>query len=473
MRKLIATIAVFVLLFSIMQTGTAAALPNKGGNGSGFDKKITERFNSDLAMEHISHLSEDIGPRVAGTEEELVAAEYIQQELQAYGYETETETFGIADRLEGDLTTSLNEEELALRIATGSASTQGENVTGKIVDAGVGLPDDFPDETEGNIALIERGEMSFWEKTENAINAGAAGVIIYDNAEDLVPPTPSLGDNESSIPVVAITMEDGQKLMEEIANEEVRTTLSITEISDQQSQNIVAVKEPKGKPVNDDDIVYVTAHYDSVPYSPGASDNASGTSVALELARIMEPFPTDKEVRFVFFGAEEIGLVGSSEYVSGLSAQDVDNSLAAFNMDMVGTGWDQASALYVNVTDGAPNTVWQAAEAAGERLENDSLILYERGASDHVSFYEAGIDAANFILRDPETASLEPWYHTPFDTIDKISPERIQTNGELIGAAVYDTVRQDVPRGKPKSTKNTPAPDASDYLLNEEPVLTE
>lgn len=467
MKKIISRIAVLALFASILQPGIAFALPNKAGNGSAFDKKITERFDSDRAMEHISHLSENIGPRVAGTEQELEAAEYIQEELQNYGYETKTEEFGIADRLEGELTTSLNNEELAIRVATGSASTEGEDFTGKIVNSGIGLPGDFSEDVEGNIALIERGEMSFWEKTENAMNAGAAGVIIYDNTEDLVPVTPSLGDNEASIPVVAITMEDGQKLKEEMANEEVNATLNIAEISDQQSQNVIAVKEPKGKPTNDDDIVYVTAHYDSVPYSPGASDNASGTSVALELARILQPFPTDKEVRFVFFGAEEIGLVGSQQYVSGLSAQDVENSLAAFNMDMVGTGWDQATALYVNVMDGSPNTVWQAAEAAGERLGNDSLKLYERGAPDHVSFYEAGIDAANFILRDPETASLEPWYHTPLDTIDKISQERIQTNGELIGAAVYDTVRQDVPRGKPK---NTPNSNTDDYLLNEDPA---
>src|SRR5699024_12060480 len=102
------------------------------------------------------------------------------------------------------------------------------------------------------------------------------GVFIYDNTEDLVPVTPSLGDNEASIPVVAITMEDGQKLKEEMANEEVNATLNIAEISDQQSQNVIAVKEPKGKPTNDDDIVYVTAHYDSVPYSPGQATMHQG-----------------------------------------------------------------------------------------------------------------------------------------------------------------------------------------------------
>src|SRR5699024_12508108 len=65
-----------------------------------------------------------------------------------------------------------------------------------------------------------------------------------------------------------------------------------------------------------------------------------------------------------------------------------------------------------------------------ERLENDTLVLHQGGSSDHVSFYEAGIDTANFIRREPGTAALEPWYHTPFDTIDHISQDRIQERSE-------------------------------------------
>lgn len=209
---------------------------------------------------------------------------------------------------------------------------------------------------------------------------------------------------------------------------------------DKTSQNVIAVKKPKDN--ENADIIYVTSHYDSVPGSPGANDNGSGTSTLLELARVMKNLPTNKEIRLVAFGAEEIGLVGAKYYVDQLSEEEVNRSVGNFNMDMVGTNWEPATQLYVNVVDGKPNKVWNQAKSAAEKLNNNTLFLYKRGSSDHVAFHEAGIDAANFIWREPGTAALEPYYHTPQDTIEHISPERIQMVGDLINTAVSDLSRE-------------------------------
>ncbi|GAB3801917.1 M28 family peptidase [Virgibacillus kimchii] len=207
------------------------------------------------------------------------------------------------------------------------------------------------------------------------------------------------------------------------------------------SQNVIATLTPEG--VEDPEIIHVTAHYDSVPGSPGANDNGSGTSGLLEMARVLKDIDTNKEIRFVAFGAEEIGLVGSYYYVDQLSEDEVDRSAANFNMDMIGTNWEPATTLYVNVVDGAPNTVWQYAEAAQEKVDLDVLFLFQRGASDHVPFYNEGIDAANFIWREPGTHSLEPWYHTPEDTIDKVSPEKIQMVGDIVQTAITDLATEE------------------------------
>ncbi|HEX6594197.1 MAG TPA: M28 family peptidase [Bacillota bacterium] len=446
MKKHLQLMAIVTFLFSMLHVPVVSAVAEASSQSvSDFDRKITARFDSERSMQHIEYLSEELGPRVTGTEAEKQAAQYIKDELESHGYDVQTEQFDIPSQMQGELTTSINEEELSIRIASGSASTIDDGVTGVLYHSGLGEVGDFPEEVDGNIALIERGVLTFWEKVEHAMEAGAAGVIIYDHTEGLVPPSPSLGGNIASIPVVAITQADGQLLLSKMATKEVTTTIKISELEKQTSQNIIAVKRPKGNST-DDEIVYVTAHYDSVPYAPGANDNASGTSVVLELARIMKAYPTDKEVRFVFFGAEEIGLVGSSYYVSQLSPSDKNRSLANFNLDMVGTDWEQATAFFVNVVDGAPNLVWHSSKEAAERLGNDTLVLHQGGSSDHVSFHEAGIDSANFIRREPETAALEPWYHTPFDTIDHISRDRIQEAGELIGSAIYDVVRKQTPR---------------------------
>lgn len=403
----------------------------------GMPQDIQARFQAGNVMKHVQYLSQEIGPRVAGTEEEKEAADYIRKELKRYGYSVETESFSIPDRLEGEL--EIGDKEYQIRIAANSAITDDE-LEAEVVRAGLGRKNDFPSNVKGKIALIQRGEITYWDKVANAVEKGAAAVIFYDNADALAPSNPSLGDNMSSIPVVSITKADGEKLVQQIAKGKVEAELEIEKKKKQKSQNVVAVKKASHGP-KESGIVYVSAHYDSVPYSPGANDNGSGTGLVLELARILSKSQTDKELRFVFVGAEEIGLRGSKHYVSRLSKEELKRSVANYNVDMPGTAWDKATKLYVNVVDGKPNLVWLTAKAAADRLGNQSLVLYKRGSSDHVSFHEAGIPAANFIRREPGTASLEPWYHSSQDTIDHVSKERLQEAGELLGITIYDLVR--------------------------------
>jgi|GEM_PF-188871 len=210
----------------------------------------------------------------------------------------------------------------------------------------------------------------------------------------------------------------------------------------EQSQNVIAVKEAER--VEDPEIVYVTAHYDSVPGSPGANDNGSGTGALLELANVMKDKPADKEIRFVAFGAEEAGLLGSQYYVSQLTDDEINRSAANFNLDMVGTAWEPASQLHVTTVDGEANAVSASIDLAAERigLDDERLTLHQLGRSDHVWFHQEGIDAALFIWMEPGTepgeAGIEPWYHSSGDTIDRVSPEKIQMVGDLINSAVSD-----------------------------------
>lgn len=212
--------------------------------------------------------------------------------------------------------------------------------------------------------------------------------------------------------------------------------------NNKQSQNVIAVKEAEG--VENPEIIYLTAHYDSVPTSPGANDNGSGTSAMVELARVMKDKPSNTEIRFVAFGAEELGLLGSRYYVNQLSEEEIDRSITNFNMDMVGTAWEPASQLHVSTVDGESNLVWESVESAADRLgvKNDKLTLHQLGRSDHVFFHQAGIDAALFIWMEPGTepgqAGIEPWYHSSGDTIDRVSPEKIQMVGNLIHSAISE-----------------------------------
>lgn len=419
--------------------GKAAEAATEKTNPSimAFDRKVISRIDSERIYKDIHYLSEILGPRVTGTEAEKQAAQFIKERLESYGYKVETQEFKIPDQMMGSLKTA-DGKQIDMNVAAGSAATPKEGLTLPLYDAKLGKAEDFTADAAGKIALISRGELTFADKVANAVAAGAAGVIIYDNVDQPGPLNPSIG-GETTVPVAGISKASGEALRNDILAQGKTVTLTVEKLGSATSKNIIATRTPdKG---SNHDIVHVSAHFDSVPFAPGANDNASGTSVALELARVLKSYPIDKELRFVFVGAEEIGLVGSEYYVSQLSQNELKRSIANFNMDMVGTDWDKATAIFMNAVDGKANIVSDTALATAKRIGTPSeLILYQRGSSDHVSFHDAGIPAINFIRREPGTANLEPYYHTPQDTIEHISKERLKEAGDLVGAAVYSLI---------------------------------
>ena len=102
--------------------------------------------------------------------------------------------------------------------------------------------------------------------------------------------------------------------------------------------------------------ILLGAHYDTAPSSltldrtnlEGTNDNASGVGVLLELAQRLEA-ETKHTVEFIFFGAEEIGLVGSEFYANNLSSQEIDDTLLMVNLDSLVFG----DKMYFNAGRGA------------------------------------------------------------------------------------------------------------------------
>lgn len=451
MKKLLTVMTMAVLTAGILllpaQSVTPAAHALQISNS---ERELP--FKAKHAYSTISQLSEAIGPRIAGTAAEKKSALLIASSLRKLKLDVKVQRFNIPDRLEGTLSSA--GRDILLQAASGSTPTEEQGLTAPLYNAGLGYQKDFTADAKGKIALISRGDLTYYEKAKNAEAAGAKAVIIYNNKESLVPMTPNLSGNKVGIPVVGIKKEDGEAL-----TQQKEATLKLKAFTNQTSQNIIGIKKPKN--IKHPDIVYVTAHYDSVPFSPGANDNGSGTSVMLEMARVLKSVPSDKEIRFIAFGAEELGLLGSSHYVDHLSEKELKRSEVNFNLDMVGTSWEKASELYVNTLDGQSNYVWESSRTAAEKIGFDSLSLTQGGSSDHVPFHEAGIDSANFIWGEPETEEVEPWYHTPEDSIDHISKERLQQAGDLVTAAVYEAVKKEK---KPKTIKKQMKAKASDIF---------
>ncbi|AZU62020.1 M28 family peptidase [Neobacillus mesonae] len=442
-KKVISALLTAGLVLSVngaYAQGPVSGAPNQNA-ASAFDNKIIKKINADNMYNTVAYLSEV--PRQAGTPGELRGVQYIEGKFKEYGYETEIQPFKIYSAIRNNVSGLLEVggQDLKPYVMTGSYSG---DVTAEVVNVGLAKAGTVPDSVKGKIALIERGDITFVEKIQNVFDKGAVGVIMYNNTGT------SNGFGQAAygqnIPAVSITRAQGLALVDQVKNGPVTAHIKVTGsgMEEKTSYNVIAKMKPN-KNKDTGQVVMIGAHHDSVPNGPGANDDASGVSAVLELARVMANMPIDTELRFVTFGSEELGLLGSYHYAGTLSDEEADKIVAHFQMDMIGSkdagGDNKANGLIMYTIDGKKNLVTDLASAAGARTALGEIVPYgQLGRSDHQPFHELGIPAALFIH-----SPLEPWYHTPADTIDKIDKQKLQETAEIVGASVYQIARPDTP----------------------------
>ncbi|MFE0024578.1 M20/M25/M40 family metallo-hydrolase [Amycolatopsis sp. NPDC059021] len=404
------------------------------------DYPVVARVRARRALEHLRVLSDHIGTRVAGTEGELRAKDYLARVLRELRYQVTVQPFPIADKFLGSLRVGHDTWQ------TGSSPQALQDVTREASVIDVGAGDTLPADLTGKIVLIAAVQNNA-EAYRLAAERGAVAVLLgrigADPARKLSAFSPTL-TTPVAVPVLGLAQVQVERLRKRLAGGPVRVSASAVHHKNLTSHNVIA-ERPATFPGRDDGVVMVSAHYDSVPGSPGANDDGSGTVLCLELARVLRHLPTTRAVRFALWGAEEYGLIGSKHYVSQLSDVDARRVRGCFQNDMVATSYDPATVYWLLSVDGADNATTQAVASAAKRLGYDPRVRgpVARGSSDHVPFFERGIAAANFSWRgESSPAALEPTYHTPEDTIaDNVSLERLQVSLELIGAAAYSLLR--------------------------------
>ncbi|MEA2562226.1 MAG: hypothetical protein QOH06_3730 [Acidobacteriota bacterium] len=197
-----------------------------------------------------------------------------------------------------------------------------------------------------------------------------------------------------------------------------------------ESANVVAL--PKLDPVKDRYLL-VGAHYDTVVGSPGANDNASGVAVLLGVARVLAARPARLPVMFVAFGAEEgrpgpqhQSLGGSRHYAQGLSPEAARNLVAMINLDMIGRGGALLSTLRINMKRGVHQRMLDLAGRLGVPAREHLTPQ----VSDSVPFASRGIETGWL------WTGVEPAYHSPLDTPEKITPETLDWAGRLTLATI-------------------------------------
>ncbi len=374
-------------------------------------------------METLTYLTNELSPRASGTEEEVAAAEYLRDEFAAMGYEASIQPFEVRSISPfGRLLTVDEPQEMNIQ-AFPMWMTAAGVVTGQVVDAGKALPDDIPSEgLEDKIALIERGGfITFDEKVTAVFEAGAIGAVVYNNE-----PGPFVGTlGEETIPAVAISQEDGGTLKGLVEDGPVTATIRLEYT--EESRNVIADKPGTA---GDGRVVVLGGHYDTVPNVPGANDNGSGIATLLTIAREIADREYPFTVRFIAFGAEELGLHGSNYYVGQLSEEEIDSTVAMLNFDALGSGPQTATLGTLSLQ----RFVKAHAEAQGI----DIRISYtmDWGSSDHAAFHDAGIDHIFFLGEDFSRI------HTPDDKLEFVQTELLG-NAAFLGMALLDMLAAD------------------------------
>ena len=179
---------------------------------------------------------------------------------------------------------------------------------------------------------------------------------------------------------------------------------------------------PGSDPSLSEETVIIGAHRDHFGQQaglvfPGADDNASGTAVLLEVARVFAGagLKPKRSLLFVSFSGEEQGLLGSRLYVSG-APRPLSSTVAMINIDHAGVGNGR---LTVGVTGLEKSQAANAGKQTGLTDIVDLFGFFPGG--DHVPFMEAGVPTITVV-----SGGAHPHFHQPSDTPDTIDPTIVE-----------------------------------------------
>ncbi len=467
MRKaILASLAVPATLF-----GAAPALAaDDAFNSQGLRKAVTLEGvrEHQAALQGIANANG--GNRAAGLPGYDKSVEYVEAKLRAAGYTPRRHAFQFTfTRDESTLRrvapapeqswTPPNEFKAFLESPKAEMT---DDVTAVAVndatDPGC-QPEDFTSAVSGNIALIRRGGCFFSIKVNNALAAGATGVLIGDNGAG-IGNNLTIGAIATDKPLLIANKAVADTLFADAAKGGLRLAMKANRVSEQRTtHNVIA--ETSG---DADRTVVVGAHLDSVQAGPGINDNGSGTAGVLEIAeqyaaRGLEP---RNRIRFMWFGAEELGLLGSRAYVASLSEAERKQILLKLNFDMIGSP-NGARFVYDGDNSAFPVGPGAAKGPDGSGLIEAVFVDHFRnqglpsaptpfsGRSDYGPFIEQGIPAGGLFtgaegLCGPEHAKLfgctekvafDPCYHAACDTYANNDDAMLHSMADAAAHATY------------------------------------
>ena len=268
--------------------------------------------------------------RSSGEPGYLASAKYVRSQMLAAGYTVRLQTYPVPYfRFTG--TPTLSEQSPTAKTFTLGTTWAALKSNGSAT-AAVQVPpgenhgcdtSDFTGFVAGRIALVFRGWCPTGQKVLNANAAGASGLIIIDYPGVGTLTNTALEDSSGNqvappaIPVGFMSYDAGNALYDEYTGSPTAPVMSISVhgvASTKPDYNVIADSKG-GDPKH---VLVVDAHLDGI-FGAGMLDNASGSATLLDIARMMKRVHPVNKLRFIWFGGEELGLLGSYHYLGSLS----------------------------------------------------------------------------------------------------------------------------------------------------------
>jgi Iap family predicted aminopeptidase len=404
-------------------------------------------YGSTAPLDLVVELCDEYDSRWPGSGMDKASCEYMAEKLGEYGLDdVHLEKFTIPGWIRGSSSLAVTEPK-SKKIDCIALPMSSEGVVeAELVYLGAGPIEIYEErrgEIEGKIVMVNSGNprgmaryLHRSEKYQRSVLAGAAGWIFMNHYPAYGPPT---GGISPIIPAVGVSYEDGMylaRMLERKSKVKLRLETKCKNL-DVDTWNVVA--DLKGTAGSDEWLVY-GAHYEGHDIAVGALDDATGAAVVMELARtlVKEREHLAHNLRFMIFGAEEIGLFGSRAYCKA-HPEFMEKIRFMMNFDAAGRAGRQGFCLH-----GWPVLEPLFKEIIGEIGVDLPLWSQVGPYSDHWPFLLQGVATAT--MGDPDEAARRGgrgFGHTKFDTVDKVDLRAMRECAANAAVAAFKILNMD------------------------------
>ncbi|MEO6874377.1 MAG: M28 family peptidase, partial [Opitutaceae bacterium] len=396
------------------------------------DAMVAAALSDNSGTEFLTHLCDDFGARMTGSENNNKALERTVGELKKLGVRVRLEKFTMPGWVRGDdeavMTAPVKRK---LRVASLSYTQPHRKFEAEVVDILAGREEDFAGLiTKGKIGLLApNAALSSRQIQAAAIAHGLRAVLFTDRVGggQLLARTGSFNGEPLTIPIYGITQEEGLWMARLLKRgEKVSVSLQTRSYCQPIDTANIVVTFP-GRTA---DLIVAGAHFDSWDLGQGATDNGLGTAQLYSLAKLLQKYSPQnlRTIELVWFNGEEEGLFGSRYHAPRLKDRPVT---AMLNLDMVGFPLVVNSLGY----DELLPALQRFDDSLGARKLKEGVGNINWFGSDHTSFQLEGIPSLTLGGRiEPDVVR---YYHDFGDTVEKVDPRMIPETSATIAALIY------------------------------------